>query len=103
MLTTEHIQKVVAEYFKDKPVKRVYLFGSYARGEANEGSDVDLLLDLDEKATVTYFTLGGFLGDMEDALQRKVDIVTSDSLRPDRYFTRFVEEQKKLLYARADS
>jgi predicted nucleotidyltransferase len=45
MLTTVQIQKVVADYFKDKPVKKVYLFGSYARGEANENSDVDLLLN----------------------------------------------------------
>jgi uncharacterized protein len=100
MLTTEQIKQTVTDYFKDKPVKKVYLFGSYARGKADENSDVDLLLDIAEDAPVTYFTLGGYLADMMDRFQRKVDIVTVDSLRKDRYFTKFVEEQKKILYVK---
>lgn len=102
MLTTEQIKQTVSEYFKDKPVKKVYLFGSYARGEANEESDVDLLLEIADDAPVTYFTLGGYLADMRDTFQRKVDIVTTDSLRDDRYFTKFVQEQKKILYVKPD-
>ncbi len=102
MLTTGEIQKVVADYFKDKPVKRVYLFGSYARGEATENSDVDLLLDISEDAPVTYFTLGGYLADMKASLNENVDIVLTGSLRKDRLMTKFIEEQKKLLYAKPD-
>jgi predicted nucleotidyltransferase len=37
----------IQTFFTDKPVKKVYLFGSYARGEADENSDVDLLIDWD--------------------------------------------------------
>jgi len=102
MLTTEQIKQTVSDYFKDKPVKKVYLFGSYARGEANEESDVDLLLDIEEDAPVTYFTLGGYLADMRDRFKRKVDIVTVDALREGRYFTKFVNEQKKVLYVRPE-
>lgn len=102
MLTTEQIKQTVTEYFKDKPVKKVYLFGSYARGEADESSDVDLLLEIADDAPVTYFTLGGYLADMRDQFERKVDIVTVDSLQKDRYFTKFVEEQKKVLYVKPD-
>jgi len=47
MLTLQQIKDTVSVYFKDKPVKRVFLFGSYAKGSAREGSDVDLLLELD--------------------------------------------------------
>ena len=47
ILTIEQIQQTVQDYFKDKPVKKVFLFGSYARNEAEENSDVDLLVDLD--------------------------------------------------------
>lgn len=101
MLTTEQIKQTVADYFRDKPVRKVYLFGSYARGEADEESDVDLLLDIEEDASVTYFTLGGYLADMRDLFKRKVDIVTLDALRSDRYFTKFVEAEKKELYARS--
>lgn len=102
MLTTEQIKRTVTNYFRDKPVKKVYLFGSYATGKANENSDVDLLLDLDEDAMVSYFTLGRYLADMEDQFSRKVDIVISDVLRQDRLITKFIEEQKKILYVRAD-
>ncbi|MCW3073538.1 MAG: hypothetical protein JWP69_607 [Flaviaesturariibacter sp.] len=101
MLTTAQIQAIVADYFKDKPVKKVYLFGSYARGEANEKSDVDLLLDLGEGSDVTYFTLGGYLADMQERFAKKVDILTVGALRKDRLITKFIEEQKQLLYAKA--
>jgi len=96
MLTTEPIQKVVADYFKDKPVKKVYLFGSYARGEANEGSDVDLLMDIFDVAPVTYFTLGGYLADMEEALKHKVDIVPDDLVYP--IIKEQIDKDKVLLF-----
>ncbi len=47
MFTTQQKQKVVWHYCKEKPVKKVYLFGSYTRGEAEENNDVDLLVDLE--------------------------------------------------------
>ena len=40
-LTPQEIEKI-RFFFSDKPVKKVYLFGSFARGEADENSDVDL-------------------------------------------------------------
>ncbi len=46
MLTIQQIKDTVTDYFKDKPVEKVYLFGSYASGEAKEESDVDLLFTL---------------------------------------------------------
>ena len=101
MLTTEQIKQTVSEYFKDKPVKKVYLFGSYARGEANEESDVDLLVDLDYEKGIGW-QFFGWNEDLKDIFNREVDVISSGALRKDRYFTRFVEEQKKLLYARTD-
>ena len=58
MLITEEIKKTVTNYFRDKPVKKVYLFGSYARGEADENSDVDLLVDLDYEKGVGWQFFG---------------------------------------------
>ena len=101
MLTTEQIRKVVAAYFKDKPVKKVYLFGSYARGEANENSDVDLLVELDysKKIGLQFF---GWYEELGSLFDRKVDVVDKDALRKDRVITKFVEKQKLLLYAKTD-
>ena len=75
MLTTEQIKQTVAEYFRDKLVKKVYLFGSHAGGEANENSDVDLSVVLSDDAKVTYITLAGYLIDLEKGLKRKIDLV----------------------------
>ena len=56
----------------------VRLFGSAARGEADEDSDVDLLVDLEPGRTL--FDLGAFLMDLQDLLGRKVDLVTEAAL-----------------------
>jgi predicted nucleotidyltransferase len=47
VLTTEHIKQVITSFFSKKPVKKVWLFGSYARGDADENSDVDVLVAID--------------------------------------------------------
>jgi len=79
MLTVEQIKETVADYFKDKPVKSVYLFGSYARGEAKKGSDIDLLLDLDyEKSIGLEFARWWLV--MEKKLKTKVDLVPLDKV-----------------------
>lgn len=75
MLTTEQIKKTVADYFKDKPVKKVYLFGSYARGEAGENSDIDLCFEFEPGANISYFTLAKYLLDLEKKLNTKIDLV----------------------------
>ena len=37
----------IQNFFHDKPVKKAYLFGSFARNEADEQSDIDILVELD--------------------------------------------------------
>ncbi len=97
MLTIEQIKTVVTDYFKDKPVNKVWLFGSYARGEAREDSDVDLLFVLKEETRISYFGLARYLGDLEDALQKKVDFIEDSSMYP--RVKKMIEQDKTLLYA----
>ena len=86
MLTIQQIKDTVTDYFKDKPVKSVYLFGSYARGDAKEGSDVDLLLDLDyEKRIGLEFVRWGIV--LKKKFKTKVDLVPVSTVYP------FVMEQ----------
>ena len=61
-------------------VKNVRVFGSMVRGDAHPGSDVDLLVEL--KSGKTGFALGGFLMDVQDLLNRQVDVVTVNALYP---------------------
>ncbi|MGE6739879.1 nucleotidyltransferase family protein [Allorhizobium pseudoryzae] len=56
------------------------VFGSVARGEDREDSDLDILVDTLEETTL--FDLGGLQHDLETLLQRRVDLATSKGLRP---------------------
>ena len=75
MLSVQQIKDTVTDYFKDKPVKRVYLFGSYARGDAGKESDIDMLFSLVENTRMSYFGLAQYLVDLEEKFSNKVDLV----------------------------
>ncbi|MFL5538754.1 MAG: nucleotidyltransferase family protein [Longimicrobiaceae bacterium] len=62
-------------------VRRLALFGSVARGEARAGSDVDLLVQFDpDQKTLRNFMSLSFL--LEERLQHRVELVTTESLSP---------------------
>jgi hypothetical protein len=58
----------------------VRIFGSVARGQADDRSDVDFLVNLQEGRSL--FDLGGLLFELQRLLGRRVDVVTFDGLRP---------------------
>jgi hypothetical protein len=59
--------------------RNVRIFGSMARGEARPDSDVDFLVDMEPGRSL--FDLGGLLMDLQDLLEREVDVVTEKGLR----------------------
>jgi len=63
-------------------VKRIGLFGSFARGEQTDLSDVDVLVEFhqDQKTFDNYMDLKYFL---EELLDRKVDLVIAEAIKPD--------------------
>ena len=83
ILSQENIKNVVQDYFKDKPVNEVYLFGSYARGDAKEDSDVDLIFSLIENTRMSYFGLARYLVDLEMKLSKKVDLIEDKFVYPE--------------------
>ena len=58
----------------------VRIFGSLARGDADAGSDVDLLVDLEPGRSL--LDLGGLLMELQDLLMCDVDVITEKGLRP---------------------
>jgi uncharacterized protein len=83
---------LLQKYLAEKPIKRAYLFGSYARNTQVEGvSDIDILLELDYDKPIgmKYF---GFQREIQDLLNRKFDVVTSDGLS--KYVLPYIERDK---------
>jgi uncharacterized protein len=76
--SVEEIRDVVRNVAQQYGVERVALFGSYARGEAKNNSDIDLCID---KGRIRdYFELSGFQLELEEKLQVHVDVLTTGSL-----------------------
>lgn len=95
MHLTEQELETIRAYFRTKPVLKAWLFGSYARGEADEQSDVDLLINLDHSQSIGW-GYGTWGADLAALLQKKVDVV-APSNRPTR-FKQTIAPDLQLLY-----
>lgn len=74
----EEIKEKILPVLKKYGVKRAGIFGSVVRGEAREDSDVDILVELPKDASL--LDLVGLKIDLEEVLERKVDVLTYDSI-----------------------
>lgn len=83
MRLTEQELDTIRAFFRTKPVLRAWLFGSYARGEADAESDVDLLVKLDHSQPIGWGH-GTWPETLTDLLHKKVDVVAPSS-RPSRF------------------
>ncbi len=93
------LKKSIAEACREFKVIHLYLFGSFVRGEANEASDIDLLVEFQRDGVAGAFDqFMGFKERMESILGRPVDIITAKRFR-NPYFQRAVEAEKQLIYA----
>ena len=79
--TIEEIRRIVTPIAEKYYLPAIYLFGSYARGTANEDSDVDLLVDTAGTQLKSLLTLGALYNDLEEALGKKIDLITVSSLQ----------------------
>ena len=81
MLTIEEIKKVVAKIAPEYNLKKVTLFGSRARGNFREDSDIDLIVEFAKNKIVTLMDLSGLKIDLEEIFGVGVDVVTRRSLK----------------------
>ena len=93
MYLTEQELETIRAYFRTKPpVRKAWLFGSYARGEADAKSDVDLLVDLNmdgfQGSVLEFF---GWRDDLADLLEKKVDVI-APSKRPSKFKSRIAAD-----------
>jgi len=92
--TVEEIRTVVGKIAQRYGVQRVVLFGSYARGNATVNSDIDLRIDKGRLRGL--FQLAGFQLDLQDTLNVRVDVVTTEGL--DKRFLQRIMGEEVVLY-----
>ena len=92
------VRDTISEYFKNKPIDKAWVFGSYSRGDEHPNSDVDILISF-VPGTKMGLAFLGMICDLEELLHRSVDLVVDGDLLP------FAEESanrdKILVYERA--
>ena len=85
MNKSEVLEKLT--FFRDEQktfsVKSLYLFGSYAREEAGEQSDLDILVEFEAGAQIGLFEFARLRRQLCELLGREVDLVTPDAIRPE--------------------
>ena len=77
-LTIDEIKELVAPVAARYDIEAIYLFGSYARGEAEANSDIDLRVEASRIKSL--MTFGGLYSDLEEALAKKPDLLTTKNL-----------------------
>ena len=92
--TIKEIKTIIKPILNKYGITEIYLFGSYARGEAKESSDIDIYCN---KGNVKTFIDQGLLEDeLEKALNKKVDIVFDSSYIDDYFKMQIMEDMIKL-------
>jgi len=92
----EQLKEIIAPIAEKYHISKVYLFGSFARGDYDEQSDIDLRIEKGELRGM--LALCGFYTEVAEALQMNVDVLTTGSLDDD--FLRKIEKDEVVLYAR---
>ena len=87
----------INNYFKDKPVLKAYLFGSCARDEADDQSDIDILVELDYAQPIGLEFVQMQL-DLQDLLNRQVDLLSEKAIS--KHIQPYIEQDGVLVYAR---
>jgi len=85
MKTLKEIEEIIKQHGQELEerfkVKRIGIFGSYARGDQNEDSDIDILVEFKEPVGFLFIHLADFL---EEILETSVDLVTADGIKTNR-------------------
>jgi len=73
----------IGEILKKYDAKNPRLFGSVARGDANDNSDIDILVDISDDPTKDFFATNGLAVDLAELLDVPVDVSTELLFKPD--------------------
>ena len=86
-------------------IDKIYLFGSYARSEATEESDIDLYVEFSKPLGLRYCS---FVWDIEECLGKCIDIITKDglynpaTLQNSQQLIQRISKERKCIYTKTD-
>ncbi len=89
------INKIIIETLLPFKPKQICVFGSYARGEMRDDSDIDILIDVD--SNISLLDLGGAYMDLTDSLNRKIDLILKGGISP--VFKPYIEKDLTEIYS----
>lgn len=99
-MSTHDIRQKVQTCVRDLPqreqIERILLFGSHLHGDAQEDSDVDLLIELRKPVQIGLFELARIQRALEQALEKEVDITTPDALS--KYIRDGILQEAEVIY-----
>ena len=78
--TIQEIRSKVMPILVKYRIPAMFLFGSYARGDATEDSDIDFLIDTTGTELTSLLRLGALYCDLEEAFQKPIDLITVRSI-----------------------
>jgi uncharacterized protein len=85
MTTLKYIKEVLLEEKEEMSklgINNIGVFGSYVRGEANDNSDIDILIDVSPESSLTFFSLIEIELKLSEIFNNKIDIVIKSDLKP---------------------
>lgn len=94
--SSKSVMRRLRKYFESQPISKAWLFGSRSRGDYREDSDYDILVSFDD--SVGLFKYAAIMSDLEELLNKTVDLVSETSLLP--WVKDEVEKEKVLIYER---
>lgn len=96
--TINEIKRKLNPIFKDYPVYKAVLFGSYAKGSATSKSDLDVVLD--SHGEIRGLSFYGVLDDISSALDKKIDMFDASEIKQKSPLMEEINKQGVILYER---
>ena len=93
MLTIDNIEKKSKEVFALYPIKKVTLFGSYAKGEQTEDSDIDMLV---KESDLSLLTLSRIKQELTEVFNKKVDLMGESDISD--IFKFLIRDEEVVIY-----
>lgn len=95
MLSKSEIEKL-RQYLSTQPVKKAFVFGSVARNEETNESDLDIVVEIDQQVRIGLVKFARIKFDLEDLFHRKVDLLAEGGIS--KFISPYINKDRILIY-----